>query len=141
MSSRASICDAEASPNIRHIGNWCGFNFKLPFVTIDRQSMIFVVVYHIFPDQYVMWIYFFMRIPEICHNGLYNYAITFIMGWMGNGLIFIILCGSPEYVIGHKTIISIILCKYLVDVSKRNSNTIPIKLKLKEGAKLMWSRL
>ena len=130
-SSRASICGADASPNIRHIGNWRDFQLKLPFVITDSQSMFFVVFYHIFTGQYVIWRDYFMQIPKICHNDLYKYVITFILGWMENGLIFIILYGSPEYAIGHKTIISILLCKYLFGVSNRNCDTDPVKLKLK----------
>ena len=87
-SSHASICGSDAGPNIRHIGSWRDFQLKLPFVTTDRQSMFFVVFYHKFMGQYVMWHDYFMQIPKICHNGLYNYVITFILGWMGNGLVF-----------------------------------------------------
>ena len=43
MSSRAFTCGADVSLNIGHIGNWNGFQLKLPFVTTDRQSMFFVV--------------------------------------------------------------------------------------------------
>ena len=55
--------------------------------------------------------------------------------------IFRILCRSPEYVIDHNTIRLILPCESLFNGSTGTWDTDPVDLKLKEGAKPMWSRL